>query len=136
MTLPLARASLRLRGVAGFPRAIGRPRLSGKVSDSAAQPTVVERVGDSALAQPASVHPAPAGLEGLWPRLLTLPRAADYLGLGFDTIKELAASGELRQARVSIPAPTTAKRKGGRIALVLLDRLELDRLVSAWRERA
>jgi len=36
---------------------------------------------------------------------------------------------------VTIPAPVTAKRKGGHVALVLLDRLELDRLVSAWRER-
>jgi hypothetical protein len=64
-----------------------------------------------------------------------LPRAADYLGLGLDVTRELARAGALRGARVTIPAPVTAKRKGGHVALVLLDRLELDRLVSAWRER-
>ena len=130
MTLPLARAAIRLRGVQGFPGKVGRPRRSDSLVtarvEAADGPALTERT----LAVPGSALPA---LEGLWPRLLTLRRAADYLGLGLDVTRELSSTGALLSARVSIPAPVTHKRKGDRIGRVLLDRLELDRLVSAWR---
>jgi hypothetical protein len=85
---------------------------------------------ERAQARPAS---AQAALDSPWPRLLTLPRAAEYLSLGLDVTRELSRHGALRAARVTIPAPTTAKRKGDRIALVMLDRLILDYLVTRWR---
>jgi len=130
MSPPLERAALRLRGVAGFPGRVGRPRRGDSVVTAPATAT-------NGHALPSPERPAePVAASGaLWPRLLTLPRAADYLCLGLDVTRELAASGALRAARVEIPAPVTAKRKGGKVNLVLLDRLEVDRLVSAWRER-
>jgi hypothetical protein len=134
MSKPLARASVRLRGRFG-PGLVGRPRRAIQDGDSvvtAPEPSLNGHpLTDRAQASQASAQ----GLEAPWPRLLTLPRAANYLCLGLDVTRELARAGALRGARVTIPAPVTAKRKGGRVALVLLDRLELDRLVSAWRER-
>jgi hypothetical protein len=138
MTLPLARASLKLRGVAGFPRAIGRPRRGDSVVTAPAEATNGRAVAERAPAIQASAQ-AGGGThaflpEAPWPRLLTLPRLADYLGLGIDVTRELANTGALRAARVTVPAPTTRKRKGDHIALVLLDRLEVDRLVTTWRD--
>ena len=134
MTRLLESASRRLRGVAGFPRAIGRPRKPLESGDSVVtappEPRVNGSASERAQATPASAQVLAASP---WPRLLTLPRAADYLGLGIDVTRELARSGALRAARVTIPAPTTAKRKGDRIALVMLDRLILDDLVTTWR---
>jgi hypothetical protein len=131
MTLPLASAAIRLRGVPGFPGKVGRPRRGDSVVTAPAEGSNGVALTERAEASLASALPT---VEAPWPRLLTLPRAADYLCLGLDVTRELANTGALRATRVTIPAPTTAKRKGGRIALVLLDRLEVDRLVSAWRE--
>jgi hypothetical protein len=138
VTPKLAKAALRLRGVPGFPRAIGRPRRSDSVVTAPADARVN---GADAVRPPASQASAQGDgthefrqAEAPWPRLLTLPAASAYLGLGMDVTRELASTGALRAARVTVPAPTTHKRKGGRIALVLLDRLEVDRLVTAWRD--
>jgi hypothetical protein len=68
-----------------------------------------------------------------WPRLLTLPRLAEYLSVGPDIARELART-TFRGARVELQAPTTGKRKGGKINRVLLDRVVIDQLVSSWRE--
>jgi hypothetical protein len=51
--------------------------------------------------------------------------AADYMSIGVDTVRELAAS-RLRSARVEIPGN----------ARVLFDRLEIDRIVAGWRAPA
>jgi excisionase family DNA binding protein len=63
------------------------------------------------------------------PRLLTVEQAAQYLALGLDTVYALVSQGVLR--RVRIPAAN-----GNEIRRVLLDRLDLDRAIEAWRERA
>ncbi len=129
--LPLARAATRLRGAPGFPGHVGRPRNAAPSGDSVVTVGSGARMNSgpdgSAEARQASAQAPPAGggVAG-WPRLLTLPRAADYLGLGLDVTRELANTGALRAARVAIPAPLTAKRKGGRINLVLLDRVVLE----------
>jgi excisionase family DNA binding protein len=64
----------------------------------------------------------------LSPRLLTVSRAAAYLGVGRRTIEKLIAAGTL--PRVRVPMPTEA----GELRKTLVDRDELDRLVTTWRE--
>jgi hypothetical protein len=81
---------------------------------------------DSGLQGRALVHQASA----LLPRLLTVKGAAEYLSLGEDTVLELLQAGTFR--RVTIPAPVTAKRRGGAIRRVLLDRLQLDEAIAGW----
>jgi len=60
--------------------------------------------------------------------LLTVEQAAEYLALGADSIYSLVTQGVLRRVRI----PTGS---GGELRRVLLDRLDLDRAVEAWRER-
>jgi excisionase family DNA binding protein len=60
------------------------------------------------------------------PRLLDLPAAGRYLGVSPWTIRDLIANGTL--ARVRIPLPN-----GGELRKVLLDREDLDRLVTRWK---
>jgi hypothetical protein len=94
------------------------------------------------VAGPTSALPeTPAGAQGsgaavtvlspLAPRLLTTAQAAQYLGVGPDTVYELVTRGVLR--RVRIPAPPTAKRSGAEVRKVLLDRQDLDAQIDAWR---
>ncbi len=66
----------------------------------------------------------------LLPRLLTVPAAAAYLSLSEDVVVELLQAGTFR--RVTVPAPVTAKRRGGAIRRVLLDRLQLDEAITGW----
>ena len=69
----------------------------------------------------------------LMPRLLTVSAAAAYLSLSEDVVLELLQARTFR--RVTVPAPVTAKRRGGVIRRVLLDRLDLDAQIASWRER-
>jgi len=69
-----------------------------------------------------------AGSPAIDPRLLDVQAAARYLGLSPWTIRDLLAGGKL--TRVAIPGPS-----GRDLRRVLVDRLELDRLVEAWKER-
>jgi Helix-turn-helix domain len=126
--LPGASDRLRLapglpeRGIV-FPRRRGRPRRNGDSPvTSASEVCAAPQQEQRALASSAIV-----------PRLLTVEQAAVYLGLGDDTVRELVASGHLR--RVRMPAPVTAKRAGSEIRRILLDRLDLDAQITAWREQ-
>jgi len=116
-TLPLAAASVRLRGKPGRPR----------------RGTVGAQAGEEARVNgglKASNQDSESGRPSLTERrLLDVAMAARYLGdLGEDTVRELDASGVLTPARVKIPG-----RGGQPIRKVLFDRLELDRLVSGWK---
>jgi hypothetical protein len=77
---------------------------------------------------PAIVASAPAG--ALLPRLVTVAMTGAYLSLGEDTVAELLAAGIF--VRVTVPAPVAAKRRGGAIRKVLIDRHQLDAAVTAW----
>ena len=128
--LPLAAAQARL----GRP---GRPRK---------HPVVAPEKGDTRVTAPAPGRmnsddqgrsPAlqagalpPVASQTLLPRLLTIPAASAYLSLSEDVVLELMEVGTF--TRITIPAPVTAKRRGGTIRRVLLDRLQLDAAVSAW----
>ena len=59
-------------------------------------------------------------------RLLNLKAAANYLGVSPWTIRDLEAKGILK--RVSVPLPG-----GTELRKLLFDRLELDRLIEAWK---
>jgi hypothetical protein len=129
--LPLAAAQARL-GKPGRPRT--RPPVSGsdgdkhgdKAPDAAIESAPPRGLGGRrALAFEADARPS-----GLLPRLLTVEGACHYLSLKEDTVLELLAAGTFQ--RVTVPAPVTAKRRGGAIRKVLLDRVQLDAAVTAW----
>ena len=119
-TLPLAAASVRLRGKPGRPRK----------GTAGAQPPDETRVNSG---RDGSSQDSQSGRPSLDERrLLDVTMAAAYLGdLGEDTVRELDASGVLTPARVKIPG-----RGGQPLRKVLFDRLELDRLVAGWRTPA
>lgn len=62
-------------------------------------------------------------------RLLDLPAAARYLTLSTWTLRDLISSGTIRRVRIPLP-------NGGELRKVLLDREDLDALVSRWKEAA
>lgn len=121
--LPLASAQARL-GRPGRPRtrAVSTPE-NGDRRVTAPLPTRM----NSGPEGHASVRQASA----LSPRLLSVAAAAAYLSLSEDIVLELLETGTFH--RVTVPAPVTAKRHGGAIRKVLLDREEIDRLVATWK---
>ncbi len=62
------------------------------------------------------------------PRLLDLHAAAIYLTVSEWTLRDLEAAGII--ARVRIPLPND-----GELRKLLFDRVELDRLIEAWKEK-
>ncbi len=143
---PLAAASRRLRGVPGFPRAAGRPRkhaadghVSGHDDNAVSQPRTVTSENGDALS--AGVHSAPApaptvalerssgDIVAVAPALLSVADAGRYLGVSPRTVEGYVAAGLVVPVR--LPSP----RNGRRLARVLLERAELDRLVEQARRR-
>jgi hypothetical protein len=61
------------------------------------------------------------------PRLLTVENAARYLGLGEWSVRHLIYAGIVR--RVRVPAPGQ-----GEIRRCLVDRADLDALISSWKD--
>jgi hypothetical protein len=118
--LPLAAAQARL-GKPGRPRT--RPIELALKGDRGATESSPIRMDSGAAA------PRQAGV--LLPRLLTVEGACTYLSLKEDTVLELLQAGIFR--RVTVPAPVTAKRRGGAIRKVLLDREEIDVLIARWK---
>jgi hypothetical protein len=120
--LPLADAQARL-GRPGRPRKHPPKTLMDGDRTVTSRPEI--RIDSGPQGRPLA-HQASA----LLPRLLTVKAAAKYLSLGEDTVLELLDAGTFR--RVTIPAPVTAKRRGGAIRRVLLDRLQLDEAIAGW----
>jgi len=69
-----------------------------------------------------------AALATVSPRLFAVPAAARYLGVSTWTIRDLIANGSL--SRVTVPIGQRDMRR------VLVDREDLDRLITAWKDRA
>jgi hypothetical protein len=65
-------------------------------------------------------------IAAVYPRLLDLHAASTYLGLRERKVRELASSGILPRVRIPLAA--------GEIRKLLFDRLDLDRLVDAWKD--
>lgn len=120
--LPLAAAQARL----GRP---GRPRKHPLVTLGDGDRTVTPHA-DTRMDSGAQGRTLARQAGALLPRLLTVPAAAAYLSLSEDVVLELLQAGTFR--RVTIPAPVTAKRRGGAIRRVLLDRLQLDAAIAGW----
>ena len=83
------------------------------------------------------------------PRLLTLKQGALYCGISYWTLRDLALNGTVpvvrvpsgrinsgrnhgkkRQSRVLVPATDSRVRS---LRKVLVDRLDLDRLIASWK---
>jgi hypothetical protein len=62
------------------------------------------------------------------PRLLSLEQAALYLGVSPRTVRDLETAGTLKLVRVPLPS-------GGELRKLLFDRIELDHLIEAWKDR-
>jgi hypothetical protein len=63
----------------------------------------------------------------LLPRLLHLEAAAAYLSVSPWTVRDLEAAGVLKRVRVPLP-------NGGELRKVLLDREDLDQLITRWKD--
>lgn len=77
---------------------------------------------DGVLAQGAMVPVSP-----VTPRLLDLHGASAYLGLSEWTVRDLQHAGVLPRVRVPLPHQ-------GELRKILFDRVDLDRLIEAWKE--
>ena len=62
------------------------------------------------------------------PRLLNLSAAASYLGVSIWTIRDLEAAGILPRIRVPLPNQRELRK-------LLFDRVDLDKLIDAWKDR-
>jgi hypothetical protein len=60
-------------------------------------------------------------------RLLDVRAAARYLGLAVWTVRELEWQGILPRVRIPLPG-------GKDLRKLLLDRVDLDRLIAAWKD--
>ncbi len=103
-------------------RSVGRPRKVGHVSGTS-------DTGDRDRGGQNGRPPACDAIAPLLPRLLDLNATAAYLGVSPWTVRDLEVAGTLK--RVRIPQ---ADQKD--IRKLLFDRLELDRLIEAWKDRA
>ena len=112
-SLALAAASQRLRRRPGRPRKL-QSGHDGGTSDAASR--VTSGLEASGLAQGASV-----------PRLLDLRATANYLGVSEWTVRDLDAAGVLHRVRVPLP-------NEGELRKLLFDRIDLDRLIDAWKQ--
>ena len=63
----------------------------------------------------------------LAPRLLDLHSTALYLGVSKWTVRDLEAGGVLPRVRVPL-------QEQGELRKILFDRVDLDRLIEAWKE--
>jgi excisionase family DNA binding protein len=63
-------------------------------------------------------------------RLLSLQRAAQYMGLSYWTIRDLVDTGKIPTVR--IPCPRS--RDGRMIRRVLIDRQDLDKMIEQFKE--
>ncbi len=86
------------------------------------------------------------------PRLLTLKQGAAYIGCSYWTLRDLVQNGTVPPVRVPSGRISTGRNRGtkqqGRVLVpstdarvrslrkVLVDRLDLDRLIAQWKEPA
>ena len=98
----------------------GRPRKIGHVAGTSAS----QGAGKTGASGSALVLQAVAPV---LPRLLDLHGAAMYLALSEWTLRDLEASGTLHRVRIPLP-------NGGELRKLLFDRIDLDRLIEAWKD--
>jgi hypothetical protein len=119
---PLAAASRRFRGRPGRPRKTPPTAAqSGHDTGTTSAKRLMNGVPpSSALDQESSVP--------LAPRLLSVNKAAVYLGVSPWTIRDMHAAGRLQRVRLPLAGREELRR-------LLFDRLDLDRLVEAAKQR-
>ena len=116
-TLPIGD---RFRGKPGRPRKVQPRAESGPNAGTAGSQT---RIRSGAHASPLALQ----AVAPVHPRLLDLHSTALYLGVSGWTVRDLEAGRVL--ARVRVPLP-----KQGELRKILFDRVDLDRLIEAWKE--
>lgn len=136
--LPLAAASIRLRGKPGRPRKNRIETSLAVTNKTAANGAAASKTGTLRAQSPPSDQ-VNSGSEGrqlaisastLPPfasRLLGLSATASYLGLASWTVRELEWRGVLRRVRVPLP-------NGGELRKLLFDRVDLDGLIERWKD--
>ena len=113
-------AGERLRGQPGRPRKLQPRPESGHNTGTAGSQT---RINRGALASPLALQ----AVAPLAPRLLDLHSTALYLGVSKWTVRDLEAGGVLPRVRVPL-------QEQGELRKILFDRVDLDRLIEAWKE--
>ena len=125
-TLPLAAARERLRRKPGRPRKY--PPAGGAQAHEASAPPGSTHGGLPTQGLMGSGEmPVPVNVP--MPRLLDVAGAARYLALSPWTVRDLISNGTLPRVRVPLP-------NNGELRRVLVDREDLDRLVTRWKESA
>src|SRR5262249_12403198 len=105
-----------------FPGRPGRPRRADKPANA---PPEIGAVSDSKPGP--EVPPLPRTSPAtLLPRLLDVGGTALYISVSPWVVRAVEAQGVLRRVRVPLP-------NGGELRKVLFDRLDLDRLIVAWK---
>jgi len=136
--LPLAAASARLRGKPGRPPGA---RSSGPMGQGSAADLTNPRTQSGAarslaadtartvpvLRLPEADFARPPAVASLVPRLLPLPLAAAYLGIGERRLRDLVADGMIPRVRMPVA-------NGGELRKLLFDREDLDRLIATWKD--
>jgi hypothetical protein len=113
----------RLRDRPGFPRRRGRPRKAEGDGHVAGTSAPGSRMNSESGA---GAQDCQASAPIIAPRLLDLSAAATYLGVSGWTVRDLVAAGTLTRVRIPLP-------NRGELRKVLLDRVDLDRLIDAWK---
>jgi hypothetical protein len=125
----LSAASARLRGVPGFPRAVGRPR---KPADAAPAQAPIASAASPEPLKTRTAKPAVTPVSPIGPRLLGVRGLATYLDMSRDLVYELAG-GALKPAVVKVPAPADRPRVGTELRRLYFDRVLVDDIVTTWR---
>jgi hypothetical protein len=81
----------------------------------------------------ASPVPTSGQVAPLRPRLLDLDGAAAYLGLRPWNVRELVRAGTLARVSVPLGPDRRGRRADGNLRRVLVDVVDLDRLVDTWK---
>ena len=110
-----------MKGKRGRPRKpLPGPHLGHNVGTATHEPSVN---GGDPSGTLASLTVAP-----VVPRLLDLHTTARYLTVSEWTVRDLEAAGTLSRVRIPLP-------NDGELRKVLFDRVQLDQLVEAWKEK-
>ncbi len=110
------------------PRPRGRPRKAATAPGNGHSPGTTSAGSETEHTRNGAA-PGFVVVDPLTPRLLNLHSTAAYLGLSQWTVRDLEAGGLLQRIRIPLP-------NQGELRKLVFDRMDLDRLIQTWKERA